>query len=442
MLLLLACTATSLVDHTPDGGRASARQIDLARALIEDGLVPTRNHWTTEGVLSGHALSSALPEDCEGPCPRAWGAQLDPIDGGGAVILFHVAIREALNRLPKRIVVVVDTSGSMGVTKLDQVRSALTALASNASTDDMLGLVSFADAAKVELSPTLMDERGLQGWTTAVGNLEVQGGTNTADGVLVGYEELFEVWRAGADNRLILLTDDRPEELEDVLRMARVYGEAGAPLHLTALGVDLGADMANEVEATAGGRYHFVDNDDIDSLFAEPLVTPACIGTGARIEADESATWAGTLGFPMVTEPDGDRFRLPTLAADMTPLALVFRPEEGFTGWAGELQLDCLDQPISLEFHGGTQVDFTTLRADDAGVFKMGALLDEAQALDIAAAFCDGDVSLGSARPKVRQAADRLLAEADLLDDEDLEREADLVDQLWNNLEAGEDACF
>jgi hypothetical protein len=72
----------------------------------------------------------------------------------------------------------------------------------------------------------------------------------------------------------------------------------------------------------------------------------------------------------------------------------------------------------------------------------MGALLDEAQAFDIAAAFCDGDVGLGSARPKVRQAADRLLAEAELLDDGDLEREAELVDQLWENLENGEDACF
>lgn len=442
MLLLLACTAATVVDHTPDAGRTSARQLDVARAIIEDGLIPSRAHFTVDGVLAEHRLISSEPEDCQGDCLRAWGAKADPIDGSGAQLLFQVGASDTGPR-PKRIVVVVDTSGSIGVTRLEDAVLALTDLSSQLGDDDEMGLVSFNDRARVRMKPKAMDASGRSDFRQALGRLGVGGPTATAEGLRAGYDLLFRDFDPDMDNRLILLTDDRPEQLDTVLRMVRTHAEQGAALHLFALAVDLGADLTEEIESTRGGRYHYVAEAELDTLFQEPLVSPLCTGAKATLALEEGYTWNGTLGFPSIEAPLGDSFRLPTLSADMTPLALLIAgpaPPEG--AFVGQVHLDC-NESIALQWYGGAEYPFTTLRADDEGVFRMAALWDEAQALDIAAGFCEGDVGSASARTRVRQAADRLRAEAVLLDDDEgLLREAELLDQLAENLDVGDAACL
>ncbi len=441
MLLLLACSST-LVDHVPDEGRTSARQIDLARAIIEDGGIPNRSHFTTEGLLAEHDLSSTEPEDCAEACLRAWGARAEPIEGGGPQLLFQIGASDA-PPMPRRFMVVVDTSSSVGATHLNQTVIALGDLSRHLNQEDMLGLVSFDDRAWVRMRPKIMNARGRADFRRALERLQVGGDTNTVSGLRSGYEQLFKIFEEGADNRLLLLTDDRPEDLSEVLRMVRTYGELGAALHVYALAVDLGADLANEIEATRGGRYYFVREEDLDLIFEDPPSVPACTGALATIELDEGYEWVGTLGFPAIDEPDGMDFRLPNLSPDMTPFALrVKGPTPNSGSWVGMLYLDCQDEPVQLEWLGGSELPFETLRADDEGVFKMAALWDEVGALEVASDWCEDGLTTGSAQPRVRQAADRLADEAELLRDDDLEREAELLNQLLENLDSGVDACF
>ena len=442
MLVLFACSSFTLVDHVPDEGRTSARQIDLARAIIEDGRIPNRSHFTTEGLLAEHDLSSTEPDGCSGECLRMWGARADPIDGSGLQLIFQIGASDPSPE-PRRMVVVVDTSGSIGATHLDQTIVALTDLSRHVDQGDMLGLVSFSDRARVHLRPKTMDARGRSDFRRALERLQVGGDTNTVSGLQAGYEQLFKIFEEGADNRVLLFTDDRPEDLTEVLHMVRTYGELGAALHLYALAVDLGADLANEIEATRGGRYHFVREEDLAFMFEDPLSTSICTGTLAEVELDDGYHWLGTLGFPSIEEPEGSGFRLPNLSQDMTPFALrVQGPAPNSGSWVGMLHLACQDEPIQLEWLGGGSTVFETLRGDDDGVFKMAALLDEAHAIGVASDWCEDVASTGSAKPRVRQAADRLHAEAELLRDEDLEREAELLDQLLENLDAGVDACL
>ena len=442
MLWFLACATSSQIDQVPNLGRVSARHIEEARGIILDGGIPQRDRWTAEGVLAGHDYPSTRPEDCSGPCPRLWGARIDPIDGGGSRHLFHLAIDPAADTPPRRTVVALDVSGSMSVTKLAETVSALTGLADHYGPGDRLGLVIFSDTAQVLLEPTPMDDAGRSRWRSELDKVEVLRGTDATEGLRVAYEQLFDAdFRKGADNTVMMLTDDRPSDLPGFLRMARVYGEAGAPLHLIGVGVDLGSEVANEVESTAGGRYRYIDGNDIDTLFEEEPLSPACTGPTVTVDTPEEVTWTGTLGFPAIDQPTGDRFRLPHLAADMTPVGLIFERSTDGADF-GSLEISCLGEPIPLTWNGGHELEFVTLRADDEGVFTMGALVDQVHALDIASAFCEGDVTQESARTKVRQAADRLQAEAELIDSEELDEEAELMDRLWENLDQGEDACF
>ena len=441
MFWLLACAPSGQIDQVPNLGRVSARHIEEARGIILDGGIPQRERWTAEGVLAGHDYPSTRPEDCSGPCPRLWGARIDPIDGSGGRHLFHLAIDAADDQPARRTIVALDVSG-MTITKLAQTTTALMSLADHYGPEDHLGLVLFSDTAQVKLEPTPMDDAGRSRWRSALEKVEVLSGTNATEGLRVAYEQLFDVrFQSGVDNTVMLLTDDRPSDLPGFLRLARVYAEAGAPLHLVALGVDLGSAVANEVESTAGGRYRYIDSDAIETLFDDEPISPACTGATVTVQTPDNVTWTSTLGFPAIDSPTSDRFRLPHLAADMTPIGLVFERNTDGADF-GSLEISCLEEPVPLTWNGGKEIEFVTLRADDEGVFTMGALVDEVYALDIASAFCEDEVAQESARTKVRQAADRLQAEAELIDSEELEKEAELMDRLWENLDQGEDACF
>ncbi|MCA9520816.1 MAG: VWA domain-containing protein, partial [Myxococcales bacterium] len=268
---------------TPGG----AQDIGLVRRWIEDGLVPTGNNLTVEGLLSEHDLPIE-GQTCEqflcvhgalGMSPT-----LDDDDGTTFVqIGFMSGLRtDTFKRRPLNLVVVVDVSGSMGSgDKMVATREALNHLVDQLGEDDRFGIVKFNSEASVVLESTpATDKAALK---AAIAQLNAGGSTNIEAGLVMGYEMAAKfLEESGRNHRVMLFTDAQPNvgntEQGGFIAIAKKYADLGIGLSSFGVGIDFQHELILGISQIRGGNYFYLENaDKIRKVFDEDfdyLVTP------------------------------------------------------------------------------------------------------------------------------------------------------------------------
>ncbi len=133
------------------------------------------------------------------------GSELDPqsvrVTLDGAQVAAEVVGVKAQNRVsPRRVaVLVVDTSGSMQGSRIQEARTAALAFSKAVPDDVLVGLVSFAGEAVVQVRPTT-DRAALR---DAIRRLQASGNTALHDGLVLGAKQV----RAGAERSIVVLSD-------------------------------------------------------------------------------------------------------------------------------------------------------------------------------------------------------------------------------------------
>jgi Ca-activated chloride channel family protein len=220
------------------------------------------------------------------------------------------------------IVAVVDRSSSMKATdfpaeggtisRLDAAKATLSRFI-QARSDDLIGLVEFANFPDVDAAPTL-DQRSLLEAVRAIRPAgRVDDGTSLGDAIAVALGTIQDI--PARRKALVLLTDGRdapavarPVEPATAARLAR---ELGVTLHTIAIGRAPSAPAgarpdAAEVEgpdltllarlAEVGGGRSFVatDTDALDQVFREidALEKSPVAGTVRTLYREEYAPWA------------------------------------------------------------------------------------------------------------------------------------------------------
>jgi Flp pilus assembly protein TadG len=114
---------------------------------------------------------------------------------------------------------VLDRSGSMGISCGDLRAAAKIFTGQFAAGRDRIGLISFSDGTVVHSAPT-QNFRSVLGYTNDFGNgsgaidtIACNGGTATAAGVALAHNELFKINLPGAMNLILLETDGLPNSL-------------------------------------------------------------------------------------------------------------------------------------------------------------------------------------------------------------------------------------
>lgn len=174
--------------------------------------------------------------------------------------------------IPKDLVFVLDTSGSMSGDKIDQAKEALRFILENLNPDDRFAVIAFSDynqALQTQLTSATPENIALaKNW---VSNINAGGGTNIDDALLLGFS-LFE------DNErpqfLIFLTDGEP-----------TVGE-GNPVKIAAH-----AASANTTEARlfAFGVGNNVNTVLLDQLAQENRGTTTYVLPGENLEVSVSS---------------------------------------------------------------------------------------------------------------------------------------------------------
>jgi Ca-activated chloride channel family protein len=273
---------------TPGG----QQDIGSARQMLNQGRLPSAEMLTYQGIFSEHDLGFANPEPCLSGrtlCIEARAGTVDLVSVEGdqdtlVQIGFDTGIETPFTRKPLNLSLVVDVSGSMSGDRIAATREALRVLVESLRDDDTFSLISFNSTAMVRLEPTSGGNKTQL--IEAVETLQAGGGTDIGAGLDEGFSqirsELNNENRQRVLHRVMLFTDMHPNQgVRDgrtFVRMLESAAEDGIGVTSFGVGIDFGADLANQVSQVRGGNYfHLETPEKIRRVFDRDfdlMVTP------------------------------------------------------------------------------------------------------------------------------------------------------------------------
>lgn len=464
LVLGVGCADYSKMGVTPGG----AQDIALVRDLIDRGQIPSMDQITSEGLFSEHDLPLS-GEECEKTlCPRAGVSTFMPLDGTEKELLVQLGFgtnisAETFRRRPLNLALVVDISGSMNGYKMESVKSALSTLSEQLTSEDRVSLVAFDDKSEVRMPTQKMDATAVEELRRVIRDLDSRGGTDIERGMHMGYSEIApSAGDDGVEHRLMLFTDAQPNigatDVDSFLGMARYYSASGIGLSVFGVGLDLGAELASEVSKTRGGNsFYLMDASSIAKVFDEEfdfIVSPVGYDLEVRVNLGDEVVLNDIYGSTTDGQPEGFSFGASTLflskrngGMGFTMRGTTQAVENLETTYASmdlsykNLLLDRQQDSISIHNENLDRYTNDFVQANDLGVFKMAHLMYEYQALMAAAEFCENNRSLEDVTEIVQTAKERIGLAADQLNDPNLEAEYMLLEQLMFNISMGVAAC-
>jgi Ca-activated chloride channel family protein len=191
-----------------------------------------------------------------------------PVDGA---LSFQVALqsetREAEQRAPLNLTLVLDTSGSMAGTPLELEQAAVRAIAGQLKAGDVVSVVTWntdqrelLTAHDVEGTP----DAALLGVAEA---LQAGGGTDLDGGLRRGYELAQEQFSTERINRVVVVSDGIANVGETNAEMIASHAndeEGGSGIYLAGVGVGDGVNdtLLNVVTDAGRGAYIYLDSED------------------------------------------------------------------------------------------------------------------------------------------------------------------------------------
>jgi Ca-activated chloride channel homolog len=180
-------------------------------------------------------------------------------------------------RPPAALTFVVDVSGSMDEPgRLDLAKKSLGTMTDRLRDDDSVAIVTFSGEAETVLPMTRLG--GRRGAVhVAIDGLRAQSSTNLGAGVETGYATAVKGLRAGATNRVVLVSDalantgeTDPDALLEHIATAR--REHGITLFGVGVGSDYGDALMERLADRGDGHTVYVSGtDDAREVFCEQL---------------------------------------------------------------------------------------------------------------------------------------------------------------------------
>uniref|UniRef100_A0A3P9IJ68 Inter-alpha-trypsin inhibitor heavy chain 3 n=1 Tax=Oryzias latipes TaxID=8090 RepID=A0A3P9IJ68_ORYLA len=199
------------------------------------------------------------------------------IQKGDGYFVHHFA-PSRLPRIPKNVVFVIDRSGSMSGTKIEQTRTALLQILSDLAEQDFFSLITFDSEIfywKKELVPA--NSENVEEAKGFARNIRDRGATDINAALLEGAKMLTKYPREGSASILILLTDGDPtsETIQANVRRA-IAGKF--PLYCLGFGFDVSFEFLQKLSLTNNGVarriYEDADADLQLKGFYEEVATP------------------------------------------------------------------------------------------------------------------------------------------------------------------------
>jgi Ca-activated chloride channel family protein len=177
---------------------------------------------------------------------------------------------------PVNLALVIDRSGSMQGSKLEDVKRAAAYLLTRLRDGDRVALLSYASDVSVEMPSTVLNSATRGRMLHAIEDLYPAGGTYLSGGLEAGMAEVRRFLDAEGLNRIILLSDGRanvgvtdPESLTVAADRGR---EQGMSLTTMGVGLDYQEEVMEALALAGGGNYYFIEQmSDLESVLGREL---------------------------------------------------------------------------------------------------------------------------------------------------------------------------
>jgi Ca-activated chloride channel family protein len=161
-------------------------------------------------------------------------------------------------RPPINLSIVIDRSTSMQGERLDQVRSAVTTILRDLQPEDHASVIAFSDKAEVVVSPS--QAKDLSAARARLSLMQAFGGTEIAQGLSLGLDELHRNYNREGVNHIVLLTDGRTYGDEDLcFELADEAIKYGITINGVGIGSDWSDRFLDELSSKTGGNVLFLN---------------------------------------------------------------------------------------------------------------------------------------------------------------------------------------
>lgn len=184
----------------------------------------------------------------------------------------------ASQTLPLNLCLVLDHSGSMSGTKLDNLRDATNMVLDLLQPRDYLSVIFFSSRNQVAFpSQPVGDQTRRSELRARVAALKAGGGTNMAPAMEAGLVELRKQMQSrhtgGQVNRLVLLTDGMTEKEKRCLEQAEQAARINVPITALGIGKDWNDKLMQQIASrSSGGEAGYIATpEEIRSHFARTV---------------------------------------------------------------------------------------------------------------------------------------------------------------------------
>ncbi|MFB6140963.1 MAG: VWA domain-containing protein [Halosimplex sp.] len=297
-----------------------AQDANAFRTNVEEGYVPQPTDLTYEGLFHDYYFDTGQSRPCEALfCPSySTAVTRDPLSNDTERFL-TVGLNSGIStaefeRKPLNLVVVVDTSGSMGEQfdeyyydggeekrveenrpKIDAAGDAVVSMLDRLNDEDRVAVVGYDDTARTVQDMERVSEIDRGDLRSEVRGLRADGGTNLDAGMREARDQVAEyAGDSERETRVVYVTDAMPNLGEtggDSLRSRmRSYASEGIHTTFVGVGVDFNSRLTEAVSTVKGANYYAVDSpaqfdERMDEGFSY-MVTPLVYNLSLRVAGD------------------------------------------------------------------------------------------------------------------------------------------------------------
>ena len=182
------------------------------------------------------------------------------------------------DRVPVSLTLVIDRSGSMGGPKMDDAKKAALFALASLQPGDKACVVSFDQGAEDHGCVDVATVGGTGSLPSAVEALSARGGTDMVSGLRVGGDAANKIHDGGRINRLMLLSDGRPDTEAGLRQQVTALAQRGITTTTLGLGEDYNEDLMAGLADAGLGKYYFVEKpEQLVSIFNDELKSLATV---------------------------------------------------------------------------------------------------------------------------------------------------------------------
>ncbi|MGE0550863.1 MAG: VWA domain-containing protein [Kofleriaceae bacterium] len=303
---LTACGAQGAdgLDSGEPGGNVSfggAQDIGEFRGALDRGELPAANSLDANGFFNEH-FNAPPSGGCDSVLCLTPGLSIgrDWLTGHHQATI-QISLNTSVDpasfpRLPMRLVVVVDHSGSMSSDgRLEKVKVGLHALVDNLQPEDRLAIISFDD--DVTYNAPFSDALEVSHLHEVIDQLQPDGGTNLYDGLEAGFELIGEAPSSETQNRVIFLSDGLATvgitSSPAIMDMATEHIRTGIGLTTIGVGNNFDVELMRGLAENGAGTFYFLeDGTAATEVFQQELdyfMSPLALDV--QLEAIAGAGW-------------------------------------------------------------------------------------------------------------------------------------------------------